>query len=57
LPDEALKEMATGFANSNPMKRFGDPAEVAKAVVFFASEDSSYITGSELAVDGGLTQL
>jgi NAD(P)-dependent dehydrogenase (short-subunit alcohol dehydrogenase family) len=57
MPEEALKEMAQGFEASNPMKRFGQPSEVAKAVLFFASEDSSYITGAELAVDGGLTQL
>ena len=57
MPADAVKEMAAGFQNANPMKRFGKASEVAKAAVFFASEDSSYITGAELAIDGGLTQL
>jgi 3-oxoacyl-[acyl-carrier protein] reductase len=37
-----------------PMKRFGQPADVAKAVAFLASDDSSYITGQVLSVDGGM---
>ena len=57
MSQEAVQEMTKGFENSNPMKRFGQPEEVAKTVLFFASDDSSYITGSEIAVDGGLTHL
>ena len=57
MPKEAVDQMAAGFESLNPMKRFGEASEVAKAAVFFASEDSSYITGAELAIDGGLTQL
>jgi len=57
MPQEALNEMTTSFENINPMKRFGQASEVARAAVFFASDDSSYVTGSELAVDGGLSQL
>ncbi len=41
------------WAGDNPMKRFGTPAEVAHAVLFLASAEASYITGSELPVDGG----
>jgi NAD(P)-dependent dehydrogenase (short-subunit alcohol dehydrogenase family) len=37
--------------------RFGTADEIAKAVVFLASEDSSYITGTELFVDGGFAQV
>lgn len=57
MTDEALDEMAKGFAGLNPMKRFGNSEEVAKTALFFASDDSTYITGAEIAVDGGMTQL
>jgi NAD(P)-dependent dehydrogenase (short-subunit alcohol dehydrogenase family) len=40
-----------------PLGRFGTPDEIAKAVVFLASDDSSYITGTELFVDGGFAQV
>jgi len=40
-----------------PMKRFGQPEEVAGAVAFLASQDASNITGVELNVDGGLGQI
>ena len=45
------------IADSVPLGRFGTPDEVAKAVVFLASDDSSYITGTELFVDGGFAQV
>jgi NAD(P)-dependent dehydrogenase (short-subunit alcohol dehydrogenase family) len=45
------------IADIVPLGRFGTPDEVAKAVVFLASDDSSYITGTELFVDGGFAQV
>src|SRR5437870_7008541 len=45
------------ISNMVPLGRFGTPDEIAKAVVFLASDDSSYITGTELFVDGGFAQV
>jgi len=41
------------IAELHPMERIGDPGEVAKAVLFLASNDSSFVTGTALSVDGG----
>jgi NAD(P)-dependent dehydrogenase (short-subunit alcohol dehydrogenase family) len=45
------------LSNTVPLGRFGTPDEIARAVVFLASDDSSYITGTELFVDGGFAQV
>jgi NAD(P)-dependent dehydrogenase (short-subunit alcohol dehydrogenase family) len=51
--DQALK----GLSAAAPLGRPGTPDEVARAVVFLASDDSSYVTGTELFVDGGFAQV
>jgi NAD(P)-dependent dehydrogenase (short-subunit alcohol dehydrogenase family) len=45
------------IAGATPLGRIGTPEEIAKAVVFLASDDASYITGAELFVDGGFAQV
>jgi NAD(P)-dependent dehydrogenase (short-subunit alcohol dehydrogenase family) len=57
LPGTDAQELAQALLQQIPAKRFGKPEEVATAVAFLASDDASYITGVELAVDGGRTQL
>ena len=57
VPAEAVQDMKDSFASENPMKRLGHPDEIAKAALFLASDESSYITGIDLTVDGGATQL
>lgn len=51
---KAAEEKLTKLCADIPMKRFGTPEEVAQAVLFLASDESSYTTGSELSVDGGI---
>jgi NAD(P)-dependent dehydrogenase (short-subunit alcohol dehydrogenase family) len=54
---ETGQERKKTIANSTPLGRFGTPDEIARAVVFLASDDSSYIAGTELFVDGGFAQV
>jgi NAD(P)-dependent dehydrogenase (short-subunit alcohol dehydrogenase family) len=54
---EAGQERLKMIFNTVPLGRLGRPDEIAKAVVFLASDDSSYITGTELFVDGGFAQV
>ncbi len=57
LSKEVMDDFAKQVIEKVPMKRFGQPEEVAAAVAFLASSDASYITGVELNVDGGLGQV
>ena len=54
---EAGEQRRKMVATAIPLGRFGRPDEVAKAVVFLASDERGYITGSELFVDGGFAQV
>ncbi len=54
---ETGQQRAKMIASAVPLDRLGRPTEIAKAVVFLASDDSSYISGTELFVDGGLAQV
>ena len=57
LTAEQVKQAAAQFASEVPLGRRGKAEEVAAAVVFLASDESSYITGVDLAVDGGMAQV
>lgn len=53
MPAEQLSQVATLIQNKVPLKKFGSSEEIARTVVFLASNDSSFTTGAELVVDGG----
>lgn len=54
MPEEQLNLFATSMQNRVPLKRFGQPEDIAHLVVFLASDDASFITGGEYNIDGGL---
>ena len=57
VPEEGIPDTKEGFRNAVPMKRFGSADEIAKPALFLASDDSSFVLGVELTVDGGIAQL
>lgn len=57
LSEAHLKGMADGILQQIPARRFGNPSEIAKAVVFLASDESAFTVGSELVIDGGMSNL
>jgi len=54
---EELGQLKTNLASGVPLGRMGQPDEIAKAALFLASDDSSFVTGIELFVDGGMAQI
>ena len=57
MTDEQIQAFVAGTAINTPSGRPGTPDEIAKAVVFLASDDSSYVNAVELYVDGGMSQI
>lgn len=57
LPKDVLEQFVKDVVSQVPMKRIGQPHEIAGAVAFLASSDASYITGAEIPVDGGFGQI
>lgn len=54
---ENVQQMAEEIALQIPLKRFGEPIEIAKAAVFLAFDESSFMLGSEMIIDGGMSTL
>jgi len=57
LADPKIGKIMRSVEKWIPLKRFGQPEEIAKAVLFFVSSDSSFVTGQVLSVSGGLTMI
>lgn len=54
MPEDQLNEFAGAMQDRIPLKRFGQPEDIAKLVTFLASDDASFITGGEYNIDGGI---
>ena len=57
VPLEQIEAIKTHFAGEMPIGRIGQPSDIGKTAVFLASDDSSFILGTEILVDGGMTYL
>lgn len=57
VPTEHAQGLLDGFADLVPLGRVGQPGEIAKAALFLASDDSSFVNGIELFADGGIAQI
>jgi NAD(P)-dependent dehydrogenase (short-subunit alcohol dehydrogenase family) len=54
MPEDVLQEFAAGVQQKIPLKRFGQASDVASAALFLAGDESLFMTGSEITVDGGM---
>ena len=57
LPEEQIDQARDGFVSLTPLQRIGQPEEIASVAGFLASNQSSYVTGADIAADGGLAQV
>jgi NAD(P)-dependent dehydrogenase (short-subunit alcohol dehydrogenase family) len=57
MSDAQLGQMAAGIEAQIPVKRFGTPDEIAGAILYLASPEAAFVVGTELIVDGGMSQL
>jgi len=57
MPEEQTRQMKEWITSQVPLKRFGHPDEIAAAVLYLTSRESAFVLGTELVVDGGMTQL
>lgn len=57
LSEEVVAANAEKIIAQIPMKRFGTPEEIAKAVLFLSTSDSAYVLGTEIVIDGGISQI
>jgi NAD(P)-dependent dehydrogenase (short-subunit alcohol dehydrogenase family) len=57
LPEEAVQQMTEGFSQMIPLGHPGTSEDIANAALYLASDDSKFVTGIDLYVDGGLAQV
>ncbi len=55
MSEKTYRELAEAFSQQQPIKRAGLPEDIARGVLWLASEESNFVTGHPLVIDGGLT--